>query len=316
MAHADHRFVLHVGYPKTATTTFQQHVFPNHPGITYLGKNIPSFRYGEPGLYELVEDLVQKSTFEWEGPETLRAMLARLRAASDRRCVLLSSESFIHPNAIDVGLVAERLAAAAGPCKILITIREQISSLLSWYWMHGRFAQYFAIGGKETATPLDYPFSFHDWVTWERTAPYKSYASTLHYDKVVAYYQRVFGADNVRVLLFEQFTSDAAAYTAALSDWLGVDAEPMTRLAASRHENRSDKRTAPWIGQDAAQLGTSGTSKGLLARLLERRTASPPPPAIETTLASLRETFAPGNARLAARLGLPLDAHGYAVAKP
>jgi len=29
---------IHIGLPKTATTTLQQYLFPRHPGLSYLGK--------------------------------------------------------------------------------------------------------------------------------------------------------------------------------------------------------------------------------------------------------------------------------------
>jgi hypothetical protein len=289
-------FVIQVGYPKTATTTFQRHVFPEHHGIFYVGKLIPSFGYIREGLYELVEDLLTSSTLEWQGPKRLQDEFVRLREQANGRTMLLSSEAFVHPYAIDIGLVADRLAKAAGPCRILITIREQISAILSWYWMHGRYGQYLTIGGKYEDDALEYPLSFATWLKLQRSAVTRNFISTLHYDRVVECYQRVFGAENVRVLLFEELRADRDRYFESLADWLKIDCGSLRHLADGDNENVSLGRKSSWSARDAETL---------LAQDVR--------PDVSTLLEELKSMYRPGNTRLAERVGLNLDRYEYPI---
>jgi len=49
---------IHIGFPKTATTTLQNHLFSKHPGIHYLGKP-----YRDDDLTGMIRSLVmQEST--------------------------------------------------------------------------------------------------------------------------------------------------------------------------------------------------------------------------------------------------------------
>src|SRR3546814_16927430 len=152
--------VIHACYPKTATTTFQTHVFPAHPEIEYLGKFIPSFRYVDDRLRLDIASILHQDRLRFRGATELRDLVRKIRAETTRNCVLISSESFIHPSAVDLALVADRAEEVFRPCKVLITIREQISAIKSFYRMHGRFGQYLTIGPKPADELIEYPLSF------------------------------------------------------------------------------------------------------------------------------------------------------------
>jgi hypothetical protein len=313
----DSRLVIHVGYPKTATTTFQQYVFPQHPEIEYLGKFIPTFRYVEDRLYGLIDELLHRSTIRFRGSEELQSLIRPLCAQTDRNCVLLSSESFIHPSTIDAGTVADRLYDAFGPCKILITIREQISAILSFYWMHGRYGQYLTIGSKVEEDRISYPIPFSDWLRFQKTALDQNYLGTLHYDSVIGYYTEKFGSDNVGVFLYEAFKADPDNYAASLGSFLGVNVPTLCSLMADKHELRSSGRQAPWDkGQVSAIEALSKPARivDLFSRLfgshrIESRSNGP----IEEEVVALQEAFRAGNARLARDRSLPLGQFGYSV---
>ena len=46
--------VLHIGLPKTGTTTLQKAVFPHLPGVAYAGKRIPGYGFATQSLGEAV----------------------------------------------------------------------------------------------------------------------------------------------------------------------------------------------------------------------------------------------------------------------
>jgi hypothetical protein len=316
MSASEAPLVIHVGYPKTATTTFQQHVFPHHPEIDYLGKFIPSFRYVEESLYGLIDELLHRSAIGFGGTGELQATVARLRQGTARRCVLLSSESFIHPSVIDVAAVADRLHGAFNPCKILITIREQVSAILSFYWMHGRYGQYLTIGPKTEADRIAYPIPFAAWLRFQKSAIDRNYLGTLHYDAVIGRYVEKFGAGNVCVLLYEAIKEDPDGYARDLGAYLGVDAARLRRLMADKHELKSKERAEPWRNGHGSALEAAAQKPRLFHKLraaFRPQKVLPPRLSIDEEIAGLREMYRAGNARLARERSLPLERFGYSV---
>ena len=93
------QLIVHLGYPKTATTTFQQHVFPNHPEIDYLGKFIPSFRYRDERLFPEIDQLMTVDSLRYGGVDVLRDLVEQQRSNCHHPVLLISSESFLHVTA-------------------------------------------------------------------------------------------------------------------------------------------------------------------------------------------------------------------------
>jgi hypothetical protein len=280
--------LIHVGYPKTATTTFQVHVFPHHPEIDYLGKFLPSHRYREEETYHQIDDLLHRSELRAPDLGPLREYIQSARLQSSRKVVLISSESFIHPAASDLARVAARLKDAVGDGKILITIREQIGSILSFYWMHGRHGEYLSIGAREISERLVFPLSFSEWIKVQMNAPDRNYLATLKYDEVIDCYAKIFGKRNISVLMFETLMNAPDLYAYQIGNALGVDVEIIKKLMTGGRENPSEDRAAPWTRQDAAALD-------------------------EDVIVSLRDYYRVGNKRLIVNHKLPVGTLGYAV---
>ncbi len=226
---------IHIGYPKTATTTFQKHVFPNHPEVDYLGKFIPGFRYKDERLYPAIDRLMTVDENDYEGVAGLRELVDGYRAQCSKPVMLISSESFVHVTAVDLGLVAQRIKAAFGPCRIIITIREQLDIIRSWYGMHGRFGQYLYPSRSQTAH-VSSTVSIDEWLDYVSRVYDKNFLATLHYDEIISFYVRLFGKENVGVFLFEEFVTDQHAYMQRLCDFMGVDLPTAMRLVEGRHE--------------------------------------------------------------------------------
>jgi|SRR5262245_5237996 len=311
--------VVHVGYPKTATTTFQRHVFPHHPDLEYLGKLIPSFGYVDGRMNELINNIFQRSSSSFRQTDELRLLVEGVRKKTKRKCVVISSESFVHPMAVDIALVAKRLRESVGSSKVLITIREQIASILSFYWMHGRFGEYLTIGPKDQHTRIRYPIPFLDWLALQKTADDRNYLATLEYASVVDHYSEVFGHDKVCILLYEKLATDPGGYAGALGRFLDADVSILMCLMHGRHEFPSQGRQHPWHRSKSADLACVGAQLGPFAvwrRLLGFLGASSslaPARKLEASIAELRERYSVGNGRLQERLCLPLAEFGYSV---
>ena len=227
---------IHVGYPKTATTTFQKRVFPNHPDIDYLGKFIPSYRYRDQLLFPELEKLVTMDESRYEGTEGVRTLMKRYRERCTNKALLISSESFIHVTAVDLAVVAGRIQSAFSPCKVIITIREQMDIIKSFYGMHGRIGQYMFLCQDETET-IRFPMTIETWLEQSFRSYHKSFLSLLHYYETIQCYCRILGRDNVGIFLFEEFVHDRPTYIRKLSEFLGIDAPAMMRLVEGQHEN-------------------------------------------------------------------------------
>lgn len=308
---------VHLGYPKTATTTFQQHVFPNLPDLVYLGKLIPSFRYIDPAIYPLINELMVADSVSYGGVAALRDALAPHRVAAAGRPLLISSESFLHVSATDPGVVAARVQAAFDPCKVIITIREQRSLLRSFYGLHGRFGQYLFVTKPELeALPL--PLSIDRWLDLCFRSPFRNLPALLHYDLIIDHYRRLLGSGNVGVFLFEELRREPQSFNRRLAEFLGLDPGVMTGVQQGRHEHSGITRGELLWWRLSRRLGrqTQGDTierriTSPLARWLSR--GSPVTDAIpahwEARLAGL---YGPGNRRLVDLLGLPLGEFGYA----
>ena len=310
MPTADTPLVVHVGYPKTATTTFQQDVFPAHPEIDYLGKHIPSFRYRHEDTYHQIDALLCSNGLHRPDLTPLRRYVEQVRRESRRKVVLLSSESFIHPMAIDPAVVAERVHEAFAPCRIWITIREQLALLLSFYWMHGRFGQYLSLAGLYEGERLEMPFSFPRWIELQRRAPDRNLIGLLRYDEVIGQYRKLFGPDQVHVLAYERLVDEPEAFSDDVSGLLGVDPAVTRRLGEGKWRNTASGRRAPWASADAAQVVARNGMAGVFDRFRNDRQQRD---AMAAVIASLGDDYRPANQRTIEMTGLPLGALGYAV---
>lgn len=285
------KLVIHLGYPKTGTTTFQNRVFPNHPDIDYLGKFIPSHRYREHETFFQVDALIRTNLLHPIDVTPLRDYIQRIREDSSQSAVLLSSESFLHPTAIDIGVVIKRIKSVFEPCKILLTIREQLDVLRSFHYMHGQYGQYFYVDSLNDNERLKYPMAFDKWVELQRRAPDKNLLGTLRYYEVISSLIGHFGQDSVHVALYEELVSDASSYARKLSRAMGINEEITVGLLAKHRDN--------------------ATTRPSFRDRLMRRWRQYEPGAEQT--AFVAEYYRAGNKALGELLSLPLASFGYKV---
>jgi hypothetical protein len=304
----DTRIVLHVGYPKTGTTTLQRRVFPHHPDIEYLGKTIPNYAYRRDGLGPALQDLTTSTEWRWSGGQALKEIVDAAVAETSKPLVLLSSENLAHPASVSPSLAAQRLANLFPAAEILITLRSQLGILESFYRNHGAFGAYLylAINEEERISP---PFEPDAWLELNFRAPHKNVLGVLDFDACVAEYEELFGASRVHLALMEELTADPARYTSSLAAKLHIDAEPVASLLGEHRDN---------VGLSAAEFnrrrlqsaGAPGTGG---AGPVERKAKEPAHTVVfgEDWRRRIAERFGPGNARLAARRSIDLAALGY-----
>lgn len=214
--------ILHVGYPKTATTTLQSVLFSKHNEIEYLGKFIPSFRYSDPRLFDLVNSLTTDFEINWNGEKELREYFGSVSLPKGKKSIVLSSENFIHPWSQDPSTIAKRLARVCKGARIAITLREQESLLGSFYHSFGAFGQYLYVH-KNTYEPLDIPISLKEWCELQFRVPPKNILGHLCYNQIVGAYEEAFGKNSVKVFVYEKLVADEIAFYEEWADFLKID---------------------------------------------------------------------------------------------
>ncbi|MDJ0795249.1 MAG: hypothetical protein QNJ51_00180 [Calothrix sp. MO_167.B12] len=189
--------LIHVGYMKTGSTWLQKVLFNNkNAGFTpllkheYLG-----------GSLDAVEQFIINNSFTFSHESARKVFEPRINEALSTSLVPVLSQESLSGNPVDGCYwgkeVADRLYATFPEAKICIVIREQKAILMSIYRHY--------IGGKGTKT-------LEEFIGMGKDIPgYKPICRLEHfeYDLLIAYYQNLFGRENVLVLPFELIQKDA-----------------------------------------------------------------------------------------------------------
>lgn len=195
--------LIHVGYHKTATTWMQRRLF------------VPALGYRQIMDHdEIFAHFVRPHAFAYDPAAAAAAVRQALAAAPPELVPVMSSEILCgNPffGARESVEVARRLQAAAPGARILITIREQVGAIASTYM------QYLQRGGALTApaffaeTPVvGYPVFSHD---------------HFRYDRFLALYADLFGAENVLVCNQEQLARDQIGFVQRIATFVGQTGE-------------------------------------------------------------------------------------------
>jgi hypothetical protein len=290
---------IHVGFPKTASTTLQRHLFARHSGLGYLGKpfsetmaqveesilRLDSFLYQESkaGLQDLVRDEISKSQHDK---------------------LLISHEGFLRNTRYghhDLGTTAQRLhqvfAEGLGPdstVRIIVNLRKQPDLILSHY-------AHFIRGSQD---------DFDSYVETILKNPHYDFPSSLYYYELLSYYADLFGKDNINVVIFECLQRNREQFVGELSAILGIDAAESGRLLEGKHQKQKDKLS------DAYLVKPKRGTAGVLGRLLASSRAETPGEPHLLALRSeqerrLADLYRDSNTLVREHFGVPLDEYDY-----
>ncbi|WOI36642.1 sulfotransferase domain-containing protein [Alteromonas sp. CI.11.F.A3] len=217
----DIELFIHVGYPKTATTWMQTHVYKDEPSLLQIGN---SYKLSDWGLH-----LVAAHDLDFD-PEFVVQQVLKIVSQSNQRKVVISWEHLLGDSAFNSdGLVriANRLKQCFPNAKVIFYIREQLSLIKSLY------AQYIQEGGTwklEDFLSLDYPY---------RVGLNLVY---LDYFKVASLYCELFGQSNVYIQTYELLKQAPENEIERLFQWMQLDTDRPLSTISSEHENVSLSR--------------------------------------------------------------------------
>ena len=311
--------LLHIGLPKTGTTSLQLNLFDRHPEIFLIGnrdlQNHGAASYSPVMTERLLDPIRNQDSLDYVQAEVGAARDELLARCGDDQRVVVSDEFLtvtFDPKwrLTDRRLVAERLATTFPDACVLITIRSQLSMLGSVY---GQVAR----GGKERHGRLP---PFPEWVRRELCSTTTGVMSMLAYDRLHHLYADVFGPERVTVLAFEDLVASSDGFARTVCELAQVDPDLGVQLLRRGVTRRAPNRLQVRL----ARASTGGHRVASLLRTVRDNVPEQvkdmvrrlPAAALDTTLddelvAAVMERFDASNRRLAASTGLDLNALGY-----
>lgn len=251
--------VVHIGYPKTATTWLQHGLIPRLPQVASLGRPaLVDFEY-----LRLLFDLMACNSLDFDPAvyqNRYRDLHTRHRAALAGKCKLLSFEfltgSDVYSGA-DTKELLDRIRALFGDVKILITIREQKAMIESVY------RHYVGSGGALHVREFLYKASTPGVTLWGMN----HLLLKFRYDRTVRYCQQVFGPENVKVIPFELVRSDPDLFLGELGELLGVPISPAD-VGTIERRNESLSYAGSSVLRRFNQIAGTPLSDGPLVRMV------------------------------------------------
>ncbi len=284
--------VIHIGCPKTGTTTLQRHLFRELPQTHYLGH----YSRINPKLHKVPHGARDAGELAAEWRQAVAA------APAETTLLLYSQEKLTYYPASLAPEVADAIHKIVGDAEVLITIRRQPAICVSNYF---------------NFTARGYPHDFDTFMkeglaTLETSATMATHRSEESiwglwlYDDLFRAWEERFGT--VHVLPLEAWKQQPDQARAALAAALGRDVDDIVLPSAharSRASNTPWRRHLPRpLEQFLKRLPLPEWAHAKMSKGLD----------IELTpeqLQTIEATYGPGNRWLAERTGWDLKALGY-----
>lgn len=221
------KILVHIGLPKTGSTTLQEGLFERHSQIRYLGQT---------NLWESSDaKAVLKSLNTGERHVDLNPVLQSIK--EETRAVVISDEALsfgefmlraekwsIESDHIEM---AKRIHQMLGDVEIMVVLRRQDAWLESWHKQ-----------GLKTGKYIDH--DFNNWLTNELSEyERKKLFSLLDYDALVSAYFNQFGKEHVHVFFFEDYRNHFEVLARDIAVSLEVDAIEAEQLLSGYFSNVS-----------------------------------------------------------------------------
>lgn len=220
--------ILHLGYPKAASTSLQRQIFAAAEDHAYVSRVTNGASSEGQAVYDLLSDTIMK------GAQFRRAREA-LETFTRGRPYIYSDERIMFPSGATNLTPYERIAACAtlfGPAHVFLVLRrplEQLRSLYEHYMQHQ-----LRHTGKGVHASIG---------AWLGDAPETSLtrrgdmSAAIHYGTIVEQVCERFGREHVTCVFLDDFRREGQTIYPRLAALLGVRAAPeLSETMANRSE--------------------------------------------------------------------------------
>lgn len=221
--------VLHVGYPKTATTSFQNAVFfglHNNNFINYIGISKPSVSE----CHFKNKDIINRALSGDENAKNKLKILfdsGLINVYSDENIISRTAYERLDETANNIFKLFKFIKLV----QVVIVIRNQQDLLYSLY-VHQ--------GGHYTRNKLNTSDKFIDYYLKSETG-----SLFCKYDKVADVFSNFFGKENVNILLFEDFLHAKNKHFLQWSQILkGVPVQEIYNCLGNKHFYKKNKHSS------------------------------------------------------------------------
>ncbi len=320
--------VIHIGMPKTATTTLQSQLFSAHSEVFYLGRFDGSCFQGkyrqfdycrDASVQDLMLQIAYGDVYNPNFTECHKLLEQIVEPALEKNLLPVWSWESYSTDIMPKRLVrACNLKRVFGEARIIMTLRNPITLLESAYFQQLKRDN---VGSRSHRGRLPYYQLIDDWLQDNfdgEILPHLQYAETIQA------YVNQFGIENIHIFLFEDLIADNDRFFRQICEVMGVNAEEGIRLVGEKNENRRWTRRQVEALEDVVGSGMKSlffrfSSRKTRLKLLELDQDGTPVVDAEKARASISqiwqkqifETTRQGNHWLQKSYGLPLEKYGY-----
>lgn len=306
------KVLIHIGLPRCASTYLQEVFFPSLPVDIFNNWGCDKEKLSNEVFKSVKSDNFDESYFtKW--------ISGKINKKNDT--LVISQESLGWGDAETTNITANNLYKSFPDAEILIIIREQFSFITSNYCYKVTTGCFHETKNLGEYIDFLYEINFFD---------------QLEYDKLIRYYQNLFGKDKVYVLPVEMLKNEHGLFNSSLLDIFGIESDFFSKKN-KKLVNRSYKSQSVinkmlllnrlfnffYVGFRKMNLSLYWEnkfiyayyhSKSLIARVLGKFFEKDSLPPVELSNAQkleLRQRFAKSNSALKEIVNIPLEDYGY-----
>jgi hypothetical protein len=234
-------FYIHVGAPKTASTTLQGRFFPAHPGIFYLGKEESALnsvkRWATTDIYKTVNDINRLNLSFHLDQTALQSALKYIKENCGCLAITCSNEdicAFNGASPFEKFARYQEIFAEFKPVRVIMGIRNQIELLKSAYITIHRAEHLHIDGEKMTWSP-----TFDQYIDINFKYAFGAYLEAFRFSVVLDHYANAIGRENIFLYSFKDLQGDPVATLRRLCRFMGIDENAACVIeAATTKENQ------------------------------------------------------------------------------
>jgi hypothetical protein len=278
--------VIHLGFPKCASTFLQKQVFPHLKTYEYVG------------FYNETREMVHKYPHELPADFPISKVAGTRVLISRERLLGMESSHLMFPGHIYNAAMWNIHKFFGTDVTMLAVIRRQDDIVRS------RFRHKYGAIMKENLFFLDYPAARRTrWSAWTFKTRGGVYLNSFDYFNRLMPYAELFGKDQIKILVYEDLIYDPGRFFEDMSRALDEDVSMFIDKVDQR-ENVS-KRNMPTANPIVQKLNKH--TNGLMSKLLPHREVNISPKFAKELLGHFSES----NERLSSFFGLNLERYGY-----